>query len=132
MGKYISCGKFNKNYCFIISFNLLNSLFYIVLFFIIAAISSPNQNQKGLLGNKGIFINPFLKYIGQSLCIIPELFVKKILNNEKEKNTKDAQNLYKKKKIIHELIFNDLSDRLTLKDKINIFIISLLLLTSLN
>ena len=34
----------------------------------------------------------------------------------------------RKKKIIHELIFNDLSDRLTLKDKINIFIISLLLL----
>ena len=122
MEKCISCGVFNKKYCFIILFNVLNNTIAVIISFLYL-ISSFLLNVEET--NKGIFLKPLLAYIGQSLCIIPELLVKKSLTEEKEKNNFDK---YKKKTLINELIFNDLSDRLTLRDKINIFIISLILL----
>ena len=122
MEKWISCGVFNKKYCFIILFNILNNIIAVIIP-LLYLISSFLLNVEET--NKGIFLKPLLTYIGQFLCIIPELLVKKSLTEEKENNNSDS---YKKKTLINELIFNDLSDRLTFRDKINIFIISLILL----
>ena len=128
MGKCISCGECNKNYCYIILFNLLNHVILYTLVVFVLKINISNQ-----IENKGIFIIPFLTYIGQSICYFPELFITKSLKNEKEKEkTKkkktNTKNLYKKKSLVFELIFNDLSNRITSKDKIKIVNISLLLL----
>ena len=91
MEKCISCDVFNKKYCFIILFNVLNNIIAVIISFLYL-ISSFLLNVEET--NKGIFLKPLLTYIGQFLCIIPELLVKKSLTEEKEKNNSDT---YKKK-----------------------------------
>ena len=90
MGKFISCGAFNKNYCYIIIFNILNNVILYIIAVFVLKIDVSNQ-----IENKGIFIIPLLTYIGQSLCYIPEIIIKKSLKHEKEKKKKT-----KKKKCI--------------------------------
>ena len=91
MEKCISCGVFNKKYCFIILFNILNNIIAVIISFLYL-ISSFLLNAEET--NKGIFLKPLLTYIGQFLCIIPELLVKKSLTEKKEKNNSST---YKKK-----------------------------------
>ena len=88
-----------------------------------------NESKEDLIkNNQGIFLFVFLSYIGKILFIIPEKLINRSMEKEKEKEKSDNKDLYKEKGNMVELIFNDLSDRITYKDIINIIIISILLL----
>ena len=125
----ISCGEFNRKLLRIILCNILNHWMILLLTLVVLITINNIPEKEGNINEseiEGIFLYPFLTYVGQSLCIIPELLIKKNLN-EKDKNSNSISS-YRKKALVNELIFNDLSDRLFVKDKINILIISLLLL----
>ena len=62
MGKYISCGKCEKNYCFINLANLINN---IVINIFIYSFIKCNKSTEDLENNHGIFLYAFLSYIGQ-------------------------------------------------------------------
>jgi len=126
MGKCISCGVFDKKYIYINLVQLSINLIIIILFTIFIHINISKLDT--ILKNKGIFQDALLTYIGQSLFIIPELFLKKRLKKETDTKSNSLFKRRSKKSYLIELIFNDYSDRITMKDRIHIALISLLML----
>ena len=113
--KYISCGKFNFIYLYII----LGSLFLSSLTYFIFSSITYNDNEEKK--DNHIFIKLFSLYFGQILLYIPEILVNKVFKTKNQ-----SSSLRKKSPAIIEYIFNDPSDRITHKDQIIIFCISLL------
>ena len=126
MGKYICCGVFEKKYVYISLIQFAFNIIIIILFYLFLATNISNANV--IKENKGIIQNVLLTYLGQSLCIIPELILKKYFKKEAGKKSISLFKKKSKKPYIIELIFNDYSDRITIKDRIHIALISLLML----
>ena len=126
MGKYICCGVFEKKYVYISLIQFAFNIIIIILFYLFLATNISNANV--IKENKGIIQNVLLTYLGQSLCIIPELILKKYFKKEAGKKGISLFKKKSKKPYIIELIFNDYSDRITIKDRIHIALISLLML----
>ena len=122
MHNCISCGKFSKIYLLIVLVYLLLSTISSTLYLTIIYpedISDSKDNPAFKL---------FLLYFMNSLLFIPEL----IMNKYFFKKGKEIQDSNKKKTtLIIEYIFNDLSNRITFKDKIFIFIISILIILNI-
>ena len=119
MVNYISFGKLNKRYIYII-------LIYLVLS---AASSSLQYHFVYIDANSNyednIVFKIFLIYFGQALLFIPEIILNKcIFKNENEISKNSNQN----SPLVVEYIFNDLSDKLSFRDIIYILCISLLTL----
>ena len=126
MGKYICCGVFEKKYVYISLIQFAFNIIIIILFYLFLATNISNANV--IKENKGIIQLVLLTYLGQSLCIIPELILKKYFKKEAGKKSISLFKKKSKKPYIIELIFNDYSDRITIKDRIHIALISLLML----
>ena len=121
MGKYISCGKCDKNYFKILFGFILICICLIIVLSIFRIIKSNNLD---FLNDVSLLI-PLLSYIGMSLCFIPELILKKKI----EKKDDESNQINKSKRTIGfiKYIYNDLSDKVTWKDYIYIGLISLML-----
>jgi len=119
MKKFISCGKFNKILLLII-------IIYLVLSTTISALLKnivyKNDKDDKNDSKDQIFFRFLMIYISLILFIIPEI----ILNKYIFKNKKEISESTKKQALVINYIFNDLSDRLTLKDNIFIFCVSIL------
>ena len=126
MGKYICCGVFEKKYIYISLIQFAFNIIIIILFYLFLTTNISNENV--IKENKGIIQNVLLTYLGQSLCIIPELILKKYFKKEAGKKSISLFKKKSKKPYIIELIFNDYSDRITIKDRIHIALIRLLML----
>ena len=126
MGKYICCGVFEKKYIYISLIQFAFNIIIIILFYLFLTTNISNANI--IKENKGIIQLVLLTYLGQSLCIIPELILKKYFKKEAGKKGISLFKKKSKKPYIIELIFNDYSDRITIKDRIHIALISLLML----
>ncbi len=118
MGKCISCGVFDKKYIYINLIQLSINLIIIILFSIFININKSKLDT--ILKNKGIIQIALLTYIGQSLFIIPELFLQKHLKKETDAKNNSLFKRRSKKSNLIKLIFNDYSDRITMKDRIHI------------
>ena len=123
MVKYISCGKFNKNY--IIYFLIYNSTVLILLITLIIIFRFPDEDYyKGI--NINILLMVFLSFFGQSLFIIIEIIINKIILKGKNKEIKKES--VRQSTLLITYIFNDLSNKITRKDIIYICFISILFL----
>ena len=124
MKKYISCGKCEKKYFFI---NLAYFINILIIFYLYKGFIKFNNNEK-IEDNQGIFLFSLLTYIWQILYIIPEKLINRSMEKEKEKEKSENKDLDEQTGNMIELIFTDVSDRITSKDIRNIFIISVLTL----
>ena len=71
---FISCGKCNKKYCFLI---LGGSLIFIIQVFIMAIIYHFRENKEDDKNDINILSYLFFKNLGESLIIIPGLILRK-------------------------------------------------------
>ena len=117
MVKCISCGICDKRY-----FKILLAIAFIYVFSFVIIFYLKNA-----LDIDSPLLKLFLTYIGMLLCFIPELILKKISQNTKNK---EKSKIKKNKKIngLIEYIYTDLSNRIKFKDYIYIGFISLMLL----
>ena len=119
MHNCISCGKFNKIYLFIILAYLLLSTVSSTLYYIVVYPEDSSDSK-----DNPVF-KLFILYFMNSLLFIPELILNKyFFENEKEIQDSNKQ----KTALIIEYIFNDSSNMITFKDKIIIFIISIIII----
>ena len=124
----ISCGVFDKKYFF-----LFLAFFFtmLLLMFSLGIVYGENGNS---IQNAENFNNYLLILLigsfGQIFCFIPELILKNYLLDKKEKRKKRLLDLFKKEKknVAIEYIFNDLSDNISIKDIVLIFIGSILII----
>ena len=132
MGKYISCGKFEKKYCFIYLAYLINNSIIFALYNSFISIKDDLKKDPSEDDDKrvflGIFLITFLSYIGQILFIIPEKLINRSMGKKKEKEESETTDLNEQKGNRVELIFNNLSADISYESTINIIIISILLL----
>ena len=119
MGKYISFGKLNKKYIFIVLIFLGLSVAFSVLKY---SFVYEDENPKY---EDNIVFKIFLIYFGQTLLLIPEKISNKYIF-KKEKEIPKIKN--HNSPLVVEYIFNDLSDKLSYLDLIYILGISLLTL----
>lgn len=116
---FIGFGEFNKQYILIfISYFLISQILFILLNYCIYNDSNTATQNISLL--------PLTSYIGYFLCFIPHIIINIFYLNKKYKLPKIRD--HRKNKLVIEYIFNDLSDRVTLKDIISIFLVSIILL----
>ena len=124
----IACGVFDKKYIYFILYSLL-SIILLIICLTIAYNKYNDNNQFEYMNN--ILLMLLIINCGQIFFFIPELIIKKNLNDKKEKTKKEnfiCKCKKEKKKIAIEYIFNDLSAKITNKDIILIIISSILLL----
>ena len=123
MGKFISCGEFDKNYICLYIVNLLVYL-GILLSSVLAEIYSINKNVKGKK-YYNYLLTIFLIYIGQSLSFLIQLVINKTIQNTSKNNKKQNTRI---SPVAIKYIFNEQTEKVTKKDLIHIFCFSLLLL----
>ena len=124
----IACGVFDKKYIYFILYSLLAT--FLLIISLVMTYNKYNDNNKFEYTNNILLILLIIN-CGQIFCFIPELILKKNLIDKKEKTEKEnfiCKFKKEKKKIAIEYIFNDLSEKITNKDKIFIIISAILLL----
>lgn len=124
----ISCGTFERKYIqFFLLYAIIMILLSMTLYFIYGNITNI-ENYSNIL------LTLFISNFGLIFCYIPEVITKKLVSDKKEeKNNNKKQCLFQQnkndnKKLAIEYIFNDFSDRITVKDIILIFMSSIMLL----
>ena len=124
----IACGTFERKYIqFFLSYAIIMLLLAMTLYFIYGNITNI-ENYSNIL------LTLFISNFGLIFCYIPEIITKKLVSDKKEeKNNNKKQRLFQQfkkdnKKLAIEYIFNDFSDRITVKDIILIFMSSIMLL----
>ena len=128
MNNFISCGIFDKRFIYICLVNFFGIVIFGILFIFLIIFCSDDENLNNILMNRGLFQKNFLSYIGLSLCIIPELILKRKVKKENKDDHSILSKSYKKSRLIIKLIYNDYSDRITFRDRIYIVLFSFLLL----
>lgn len=123
----IGCGVFDKNYIyFIVGFTL--TMIFLVISLFIAGNNNDNEDKEQ---HNNILLTVLLSNFGKMFFVIPEIILKKNLLDKKEDKKESLLTINKTKtKTAIQYIFNEFSDKLSIKDKILIFISSILILIS--
>ena len=115
MCKFISCGRFDKKFIFLIFGNFL---VYSFIYFILRNLGIISKNDLPNINN--ILLYLLLFYIGQSLFVFPEIIINKCIFKKKDQNKTIKNN---KSLLSIKYIYNNLIE-LSQKDKFIIFIMS--------
>ena len=128
MAKYIGFGIFSKKYIFIIiSYIIFDQTPFFILTYFIFKNSGGNKDIENKDNN--ISLIPFLTYFGQSLFLIPELIIQKIVLKNKNNSIDKPERNSIRKSLAIEYIFNDeYSETISSLDIVYIIFISLLIL----
>ena len=127
----ISCGAFDKTY-------LYYFLFFAITMILLTLTLYNFYDGLDFYTNKKYYNNILLTILvvnfGQIFCFIPELIINLCILDKKEDILKQINSLCifkkQKSKLAIEYIFNDLSDKITTKDILFIFIASILIIIS--
>ena len=127
----IYCGAFDKTYLYYFLFFAITMIFLTLTLYNFYDGLDFYTNKKYY---NNILLTILVVNFGQTFCFIPELIINLCILDKKEDILKQINSLCifkkQKSKLAIEYIFNDLSDKITTKDILFIFIASILIIIS--
>ena len=123
----ISCGIFNIKYLYFISIYALTMVFLWLTLYYLYGIKDIHAKYEYY---NNVLLTILVSNFGQIFCFIPEVIIDKCILKKKQFKLTNPLCIFKKQKskLAIEYIFNDLSDKITKKDILYIFLASILLI----